>query len=373
MPEFRVASCSHGADVCDGCHREFVRASRTYNTDTATGDVHVACMTRGCDGGYRADALFRLFPDRVARDALFERLSLARFERLSNAVYCTRERCGALLTFEAEPDAVCTSLVCRRCANAMCLSCKRDAHDGVSCADYAESSAGWTSEKLINAISRRCPRCMFRIFREGGCPHMTCSQCSFQFCYGCLGDRATYRAGAHEGCDSIAAQFEREGFQVLSQIRLQEIAARRQARINARAERRRVARIEREERERAAALARTFTIVEPSEEDIGFDLFGVFASLDEQQVEQQVEQPVVVEPVVEPVVQQVEEQVAVQRVEEQAKQVIDEQVELLLDQLMEEEMAGPRARARASRTQLIRSVVLQERRHVEQRALRMSA
>lgn len=279
MPEFRVASCSHGADVCDGCHREFVRATRTFNTDADTGNVQIACMTRGCTGGYTTDALFRLFPDRVARDALFERLSNARFERMSNAVYCSRPQCATLLTFETDPGAVCTSIVCGRCANAMCLACKRDAHDGVSCADYEESTAasGWTSEKLVNAISRRCPRCLFRIFRQGGCPHMTCSQCAYQFCYGCLGDRSTYRAGAHEGCERIASQFELEGTRVLAQVRRDEKTARRKAELDAQF-------AVRAERRAARALAGEANYDSDDEEHAGFDAFAVFASLPEEQV-----------------------------------------------------------------------------------------
>lgn len=284
FPEYRVASCSHGADVCNDCHRNFLRTSTALVTNATTGEIQFACMTRGCtlSGGYSTDALFRLFTERSARDTLFERLAHACFERMSNAVYCTRPQCAALLTYEVSADApVCTSIVCRRCANAICLTCKRDAHDGVSCADYEEShtSAGWTSEKLINAISRRCPQCTFRIFRQGGCPHMTCSRCAYQFCYGCLGDRASYRAGAHEGCDRIATQFELDGMRILVEVRnaerVAERAARREARIAEQSARRAAMRAE---RDRAQANA---VSIFSDDEDDGFDAFAAFAGLSE--------------------------------------------------------------------------------------------
>jgi hypothetical protein len=284
FPEYRVASCSHGADVCNDCHRNFLRTSTALVTNGTSGEIQFACMTRGCtlSGGYTTDALFRLFTERSARDALFERLAHACFERMTNAVYCTRPQCASLLTYEVSADApVCTSIVCRRCANAICLTCKRDAHDGVSCADYEEThtSAGWTSEKLINAISRRCPQCTFRIFRQGGCPQMTCSRCAFQFCYGCLGDRATYRAGAHEGCDRIATQFELDGMRVLVDVRnaerAAERAARREARIAEQSARRAAMRAERDRAEAA------ISIFSDDEEDDGFDAFAAFAGLSE--------------------------------------------------------------------------------------------
>jgi hypothetical protein len=38
---------------------------------------------------------------------------------------------------------------------------------------------------LITDTTTPCPKCKVRIEKDGGCDHMTCSQCSFQFCFQC--------------------------------------------------------------------------------------------------------------------------------------------------------------------------------------------
>ena len=38
----------------------------------------------------------------------------------------------------------------------------------------------------IKAKIKTCPRCMFPIEKNGGCNHLTCSRCHFEFCWICL-------------------------------------------------------------------------------------------------------------------------------------------------------------------------------------------
>lgn len=242
LPEVPLAgsatTCAHDADVCNACHGDYLRSVSRFVTDEASGDVAIPCMARGCTRGvYRVAGLNALLCDDSETHAtLLDRMATMRFERMSNARYCTRPACSAPLTFELDDDE-CTSVVCARCANAMCVACQSDAHDGVSCAEYAaRAAAGWTSEKLINAISRCCPRCNFRINRDGGCPHMTCSRCSHEFCFGCLGERGggwDRTRGDHTNCTAIAMAFEAEGARLLEEMYSAELAERHRALIAA--------------------------------------------------------------------------------------------------------------------------------------------
>ncbi|CAD0111262.1 unnamed protein product, partial [Aureobasidium uvarum] len=44
------------------------------------------------------------------------------------------------------------------------------------------------SEATIASITKPCPKCKVRIEIDGGCDHMTCAQCSYEFCFECLAD-----------------------------------------------------------------------------------------------------------------------------------------------------------------------------------------
>lgn len=277
-PAASITSCDHGGDVCAPCHAAHLKSAAKL-VESPTLVFAIPCMRRECSGVYLNEALQTLLPNRADRDPVLERLATRRFEAMLHATVCQRRECGSLLTVEPEAagdGAACQSVVCARCAMAMCLLCRKDAHDGVSCDEYeqAASQGSWTSEKLINAISRRCPQCQFRVFRFGGCPSMVCSRCSLNWCYGCVQPRSR---GQHLDCARVATAFEEAGLQLLKQLKDDERAERRRTAALARAARREAA--VREAAERRAAGVR-----DPDDDDTddlsAFNPFEVLASLD---------------------------------------------------------------------------------------------
>jgi hypothetical protein len=93
--EQRVASCSHGADVCDGCHREFVRSSRVSTQMPPLVTIQHRVHDTRLPGWLRDRRALSLFPDRVARDALFE--------RLAHACFRANEQCRLLHSSAVQP------------------------------------------------------------------------------------------------------------------------------------------------------------------------------------------------------------------------------------------------------------------------------
>jgi hypothetical protein len=69
-------------------------------------------------------------------------------------------------------------------------------HEGLTCEKYAEwreandpdiQAEGVAKHLKLNGID--CPKCKFRYdLARGGCMHFTCSQCKYEFCYGCNKD-----------------------------------------------------------------------------------------------------------------------------------------------------------------------------------------
>lgn len=98
-----------------------------------------------------------------------------------------------------------------KCSGTFCFTCKNEAHRPVDC----ETVRQWTvknsaeSENLtwIIANTKPCPKCQRPIEKNQGCMHMTCSQCSYEFCWLCLGSWKEHGdgTGGYYACNKCAS------------------------------------------------------------------------------------------------------------------------------------------------------------------------
>ena len=66
-----------------------------------------------------------------------------------------------------------------------CFICLKNWHNDIPCKDSTLSNSLNILENS-NKV-KRCPKCKFFIEKGEGCNHMTCSNCSYQFCWLCMG------------------------------------------------------------------------------------------------------------------------------------------------------------------------------------------
>ncbi|XP_059060385.1 E3 ubiquitin-protein ligase lubel [Achroia grisella] len=87
-------------------------------------------------------------------------------------------------------------LRCPECRSVSCASCRKtwsSNHDGLTCDQYTKWLEDNDPEISISAVQQHlrengleCPRCHFKYsLSRGGCMHFTCTQCKYEFCYGC--------------------------------------------------------------------------------------------------------------------------------------------------------------------------------------------
>ncbi|XP_037297749.1 E3 ubiquitin-protein ligase lubel isoform X2 [Manduca sexta] len=85
---------------------------------------------------------------------------------------------------------------CPECRAVSCASCRKQwtaNHEGLTCDQYTTWLEDNDPEKSVSVIQQHlrdngieCPRCHFKYsLSRGGCMHFTCTQCKFEFCYGC--------------------------------------------------------------------------------------------------------------------------------------------------------------------------------------------
>ncbi|KAK3739853.1 hypothetical protein QZH41_009099 [Actinostola sp. cb2023] len=101
-----------------------------------------------------------------------------------------------------------TPSMCTGCGQSWCFGCQEDVHWPATCQQaqkfrdrtksfFQLSSVSSGDDSYITSISvKRCPRCQYPIEKDGGCPHMMCSKCQFDFCWICGGAFDVF-----DGCD----------------------------------------------------------------------------------------------------------------------------------------------------------------------------
>ncbi len=75
----------------------------------------------------------------------------------------------------------------------ICYSCQSLYHEGESCSSYLKRTLiDWKAQ----AGARFCPKCNTIIEKNGGCSHMKCGKCSYDFCYSCgLSQNTIFHSG----------------------------------------------------------------------------------------------------------------------------------------------------------------------------------
>lgn len=97
------------------------------------------------------------------------------------------------------------ALTCNSCNSCFCFSCMNSDHTPLpcyllkqwnqKCKDDSETS-NW-----LSANTKDCPKCQSSIEKNGGCNHMTCKRCTYQFCWVCMGDWKIHVNGDPNRCN----------------------------------------------------------------------------------------------------------------------------------------------------------------------------
>lgn len=91
---------------------------------------------------------------------------------------------------------------CAECKSTFCFCCGGNYHAPVACADVKK----WTQKleddsetaNYMVANTKDCPKCNVCIEKSGGCNHMQCYKCRYDFCWMCLGDWASHGSSYYD-------------------------------------------------------------------------------------------------------------------------------------------------------------------------------
>jgi len=77
------------------------------------------------------------------------------------------------------------------CQYALCFNCKEAWHADVTCAQYQKwkeenAHANDRYDEWRKKNTKNCPQCKTPIEKNGGCNHMKCINCKYEYCWLCF-------------------------------------------------------------------------------------------------------------------------------------------------------------------------------------------
>jgi hypothetical protein len=123
---------------------------------------------------------------------------------MPNFYYCLSPSCDSGQIHDGGADA--PILRCNKCGFKSCVVHNRKWHEGLTCGEYDLQSHQAIDEEQaslaeVHRIAKACPGCNRMIQKHGGCKHMTCIVCKFEFCWTCSADYTKIRDSGNDEHD----------------------------------------------------------------------------------------------------------------------------------------------------------------------------
>lgn len=190
--DLETFSMSCGHRYCRDCYTRFM-----YEKIAEDGEVR----TLTCPGDRCKLALGESVIKLLVEPSIFWKylrlLDKAYVDDHDNIKWCPYPNCDNAVECSASKqlDHVIPSVVCAL-GHTFCFGCSLDEHQPCMCSvvkvwlkkceDDSETS-NW-----ISANTKECPKCSSTIEKNGGCNHMTCRKCRYEFCWVCMGSWAEH-------------------------------------------------------------------------------------------------------------------------------------------------------------------------------------
>ncbi|KAL8582056.1 putative E3 ubiquitin-protein ligase ariadne-2 [Nucella lapillus] len=159
----------------------------------------IECMGQKCKVLVPEDFLYTVLTDSKLRDRFSKLCFMDLIKGHPKLRFCPGANC-AVIIHAKEPRA--KKVECSVCKSVHCFRCGIEYHAPTDCdvikkwltkcADDSETA------NYISVHTKDCPKCHVCIEKNGGCNHMQCSKCKFDFCWMCLGDWKSHGSEYYE-------------------------------------------------------------------------------------------------------------------------------------------------------------------------------
>lgn len=205
-----VFECTDRHTICLECFGRYasIRLRERSFVFSPQHGYTLACPA-GCDGSFITEPHhFRILVQ--TEYEMYQRFAAEECVLQGGGVLCPRPGCGAGIF----PDEDCNRVACQ-CGYVFCKRCLEGFHIG-ECGERDIAAEGGTSggysvdparaaqarwdeasKRTIKVSTKPCPKCRIPTERDGGCMHMLCARCTFEWCWVCQTEWTRDCMGSH--------------------------------------------------------------------------------------------------------------------------------------------------------------------------------
>jgi hypothetical protein len=178
-PEVSLYSMPCGDQACVECIQSWFQSLLSENDP-------LKCPAAECQEANPDDIVP---PDHVDAWRLMAREDFIRYDKqmlqrhlvvTKDFQFCTHCESGGYIAHS------CSEVICVACDQVWCRDCRLPPHKAFTCEEFVKMHHE-ENMKCMADNCKKCPQCKAHIERDGGCSHMKCGQCKYEFCWWCLG------------------------------------------------------------------------------------------------------------------------------------------------------------------------------------------
>jgi len=167
-----VAKCKHS--YCNDCWYDFISVNIKENKLNA-----IKCLNHECSEKISDEFIFNVIKNDEVLIRKYKRYKLElQIINDPNKKLCPYPNCDSYL------ELVDNKIQEAKCKNnhKFCFLCLKEPHGKLSCeANLDDSIIEYGKKNFI----KKCPKCQIITEKNGGCNHMTCNKCQYQWCWLC--------------------------------------------------------------------------------------------------------------------------------------------------------------------------------------------
>ncbi|CAF0734234.1 unnamed protein product [Didymodactylos carnosus] len=154
----------------------------------------ISCPETNCDVLVDDETVSKFIADNDFVKHLYKRIIINSYVANNpRARWCPGKNCGCIINATSLTSAYnyAQFIICSNCDMSFCFQCAHPWHDPIKCVFVLKWNKKLVddSETIIwmKANTKCCPKCRVTIEKNGGCNHMSCKHCNYEFCWLCSG------------------------------------------------------------------------------------------------------------------------------------------------------------------------------------------